>query len=458
MHAMTQETVVLDAAEERVADTQTAQSMVQRALDAARAAGADTAEAGASLSRALTVTVRNHEVESLQFQRDRDLALTVYCGQRMGSATTADWSDDGLRAAAEAAVAIARASGEDRCNGLPDAADMATAMPDLDLFHPWMADADSAVELARACEQAGLDADTRIVQSEGATLDTGGGVTVLGNTHGFLGISAGTRHSLSCAVIARSGDDMQRDYWYTAGRVPAGLLAADVVGRRAGERAAARLGASKISTRQCPVLFPPELARGLWGSLLGAISGGALYRRASFLLDRAGTRIAAPMVHLEQQPFIRQAIASAAFDEEGVATQERVLVDEGVLQGYLLSTDSARRLGLRSTGNAGGIFNLVARPTTEHDLHGLAREMGEGLLVTELMGQGVNTVTGDYSRGAAGYLVRGGEICEPVDEITVAGNMLDMLEQVQAVGADVDVSGGVRTGSVLIGRMTVAGD
>lgn len=455
---MTQEAIARDAAEERVADTRTAETMVQRALDAARSAGADTAEAGASLSRALTVTVRNSEVESLQFQRDRDLALTVYCGQRMGSATTADWSDEGLRAAAEAAVAIARASGEDPCNGLPDPEAMATEIPDLDLFHPWMSEADAAVAYARECEQAGMSADARICQSEGATLDTGGGVSVLGNTHGFMGVSAGTRHSLSCAVIARAGDEMQRDYWYTAGRVPEALLSADFVGRRAGERAAARLGADKISTRQCPVLFPPELARGLWGALVGAISGGSLYRRASFLLDRAGTRIAAPNVHLEQQPFLPRAIASAAFDEEGVATQERVLVDQGVLQGYLLSSYSARRLGLTSTGNAGGIFNLVAHATTDKDLFALARDMGEGLLVTELMGQGVNTVTGDYSRGAAGFLVRGGEICEPVDEITIAGNMLEMLEQVQAVGADVDVSSGVRTGSVLLGRMTVAGN
>jgi len=455
---MTQDAIVRDVAEERVADTRTAETMVQRCLDAARAAGADSAEAGASLSRALTVTVRNSEVESLQFQRDRDLALTVYCGQRMGSATTADWSDDGLRAAAEAAVAIARASGEDPCNGLPDADTLATEMPDLDLFHPWMSEADAAVAYARECEQAGLAADERICQSEGATLDTGGGVVVMGNTHGFLGVSAGTRHSLSCAVIARAGDDMQRDYWYTSGRVPNALLSAQFVGQRAGERASARLGATKISTRQCPVLFPPELARGLWSALTGAISGGALYRRASFLLDRAGTRIAAPNVHLEQQPLLPRAIASAAFDEEGVATQERVLVDEGVLQGYLLSTYSARRLGLTSTGNAGGIFNLVARPTTDKDLFGMARDMGDGLLVTELMGQGVNTVTGDYSRGAAGFLVRDGEICEPVDEITIAGNMLDMLDQVQAIGTDVDHSSAVRTGSVLIGRMTVAGD
>ncbi|MCK5771932.1 metalloprotease PmbA [Algiphilus sp.] len=442
---------------ERAADTATAEAMVARALDAARAAGADSAEAGASLSRALTVSVRNAEVESLEFQRDRDLSLTVYCGARSGSATTSDWSDDGIRGAAEAAVAIARASGEDSCNGLPDADRLATAFPDLDLFHPWMADADDAVDLARRCEAAALAADERIGQSEGATLDTGRGVAVLGNTLGFMGVSAGTRHSLSCAVIARAGDEMQRDFWYTAGRVPGALITPEAVGRRAGERAAARLGAARVATRRCPVLFPPELARGLWGALAGAASGGVLYRRASFLLDRAGTTVAAPHVHIEQQPHIPQAVGSAAFDEEGVATRPRALVEAGVLQGYLLSSYSARRLGLETTGNAGGAFNLAVRPTFDGGLEALAREMGEGLLVTELMGQGVNTVTGDYSRGAAGYLVRGGAIAEPVDEITIAGNLLDMLGDVQAIGSDVDVTSGVRSGSVLVGAMTVAG-
>ena len=448
---------IIDPETERATDTATAEAIVARMLDAATHAGADAAEAGASLSRALTVAVRNAEVESLEFQRDRDLALTVYCGQRVGSASTSDWSDAGLRAAAEAAVAIARASGEDACNGLPEREDLATNFPELDLFHPWMNDADAAIDHARACEAAALAVDKRIQQSEGATLETGRGVSVLGNTHGFRGVRAGTRHGLSCAVIARVDDDMQRDYWYTAGRVPAALLDADAVGRRAGERAVARLGAQRLSTRRCPVLFPPELARSLWSALAGAATGASLYRRASFLLDRAGSRIAAEGLRLEQQPHLPQALGSAAFDEEGVATVQRDLLADGVLQHYLLSSYSARRLGLATTGNAGGVYNLVAHPTTDAGLEQLAAGMGDGLLVTELMGQGVNTVTGDYSRGAAGYVVRNGVIAEPVDEITIAGNMLEMLQAVEAVGSDIDTRSGIHSGSVLIGAMTVAG-
>lgn len=449
-----------DAFAERAADTATAKAMAERMLAAARAAGADAAQTNVSLSRALTVTVRNDAVESLEFQRDRDLSLTVYCGAACGSAGTADWSDEGLRRAAEAAVAIARASGDDPCNGLPDRDRLAPpeAHRNLDLFHPWIEDADDAIAVARACEAAAMGVDTRIRQSEGATVDTGRGVHVLANSAGFLGVTDGSRHSLSCAVIAAADDEMQRDYWYSAGRVPQRLLSPEAVGQRAGERAVARLGARKIGTRQCPVLFPRELARGLWGALCSAASGASLYRRASFLVDRQGTRIGAPLLHMQQQPHIAQGAASASFDEEGVETSDLVLLADGVLQSYLLSSYSGRRLGLPTTGNAGGVFNLQVRPSVDADLDGLMRDMGEGLLVTELMGQGVNPVTGDYSRGAAGFWVHNGAIAEPVEEITIAGNLLDMLQGVAAIGSDVDDSGAIHSGAVLIGQMTVAGD
>lgn len=425
-----------------------------RALTAARNAGADGAEVHVGAGRALTVSVRMGEVESVQFQRDRDLGLTVYVGQRSGSASTTDLSDAGIREAAEAAAAIARASGEDPCSGLPEADQLAREFPDLDLFYPWPMTAEDALELARSCEAAGLAVDTRIKGSEGASVDTRQNRGVLANSLGFSGYRESSEHSLGCAVIASDDAGMQQGYWYDSRRAPDDLMAAQDIGRRAGERAVAHLGAKKLTTRRVPVLFAAEVARSLFGSFCAAISGGALYRRSSFLLDQIGETIFAPAIQLRQRPFLQRAAASAAYDSEGVATCDRELVVDGVLQGYLLGSYSARKLGLRSTGNAGGVFNLVV-DSTAGDFDALLREMGTGVLVTDLMGQGANLITGDYSRGAAGFWVENGVIVHPVQEITLAGTLPEMFRGIRAVGSDVDVRGGVRCGSVLIDALTV---
>jgi PmbA protein len=429
---------------------------LMQALEAATRAGATQAEANASVSRGLTVGVRKGEVESVEFQHDRDLGVTVYFGHCKGSASTGDLSPAGIAAAVEAACAIARVTGEDSCNGLADAALMAREFPELELDHPWALAPDAAVDLARDCEAAALAVDARITQSEGASVNTHRGVSLYANTHGFFGARSGTQHSLSCAVIATQGEEMQRDYWYSNARDAAQLQGAQAIGRRAGERAVARLGARKLSTRQAPVLFVPELARGLFGHFAGAISGGALYRKASFLLDKLGQPVFSPLVTLTQQPLIPRGAGSTAFDSEGVATCDRVLVEKGVLQGWLLASYSARKLGLVSTGNAGGIFNLVAQ-TGAQGFEELVRDMGTGLIVTELMGQGVNNVTGDYSRGAAGFWVENGAIAYPVQEATIAGNLLEMFRGIQAIGKDVDLFSNTRTGSILLDRMTIAG-
>jgi len=428
---------------------------IHDALAGARRAGATAADASVSAARGLSLTVRKGEVESVEFHHDRELSLEVFFGRRSGSASTADLSARGLAQAVEAACAIARASGEDPCAGLADADRMATAFPDLDLDHPWVMSTDEAIEQARECEAAAL-AVTGVTQTEGASLHSSRGTELYGNTHGFLGERSGSNHYVSCAAIASRDGDMQRDDWYTAARDPRQLEAPAAVGRRAGERAVARLGSGPLVTRQAPVLFVPDLARSLFAHFIGAISGGALYRKASFLVEQAGRQVFAPQVRLTQQPFLPRAATSAAFDGEGVATAERVLVERGVLQGYVLSSYSARKLGLQTTGNAGGVFNLVIEPGPK-DFDALVRDMGEGLVVTELLGQGVNLVTGDYSRGAAGFWVEHGAIAQPVDEVTIAGNLAEMFRNIKAIGSDVDIRGGIRTGSVLIEPMTIAG-
>ncbi|MGH8461336.1 MAG: metalloprotease PmbA [Stenotrophobium sp.] len=427
------------------------------ALEAARTSGATQAEASLSVSRGLSVSVRKGEVESVEFQYDRSLGVTVYFNGRKGNATTGDLSDAGIREAVRAACAIASATGEDDCNGLADAKLMAREFPDLDLDHAWDLPPDAAVELARECEAAALAVDARITQSEGGSVSTHRGVSVYANSHGFSAVRSGSNHSLSCAVVATQGEEMQRDYWYSNARSPSELLSAQTIGRKAGERSVARLGARKLATQQAPVLFVPELARGLFGHFIGAISGGAIYRKSSFLLDKLGQPVFSPRVTLTQKPFIPRGAGSSAYDSEGVATCERVLVDAGVLQGWLLGSYSARKLGLETTGNAGGVFNLVAQ-TGKKGFDELLRDMGTGLVVTELMGQGVNNVTGDYSRGAAGYWVENGALAYPVQELTIAGNLLEMFRGIQAVGSDVDPHANIRTGSVLLDRMTIAGE
>jgi PmbA protein len=431
--------------------------LLGRVLDEARRRGATQAEASVSHSRGLSVGVRQGEVESLEFQRDRGLSLTVYFGYRRGHASTGDLSASGIRQSVEAACEIAKATEEDPCSGLADPERMASEFRELALDHPWALAPEQAIDLARACEAAALAVDPRIQQSEGASLSTQRGVSLYGNSHGFFGPREGSQHSLSCAVVAADAQGMQRDYWYDGGRNPQRLNSPEAIGRRAGERAVARLGAQRLSTREAPVLFVPQMARGLFGHFLGAISGGALYRRASFLLEHLGQPVFAPIVRIEQQPFIAEGAGSANFDQEGVATHDRTLVEDGVLRGWLLGSYSARKLGLATTGNAGGAFNLVIPPGPK-DFEALLREMEEGLVVTELMGQGANGVTGDYSRGAAGFWVRGGEIVHPVEGVTIASNLLEMYRGIRALGHDVDTRGGVRCGSVLIERMTIAGD
>jgi PmbA protein len=419
-------------------------------------AGASAADVSLSVSTALTVNVRKGEIESVEFQRDRDLGITVYLGQRRGHASTSDLSDKAIGEAIDHACAIARHTGEDPYAGLADPARMAQEFPVLDLDHPWALEVDTAVELAREAEAAALQFDPRITNTEGAGVDTRRGISVYANSHGFVGHQQGTQHSLSCAVIAGTGEDMQRDYWYTASRQPAALEPSAHVGRQAAERALKRLQPRSLDTRRAPVLFVPELARGLFGSFIGAISGGSLYRKASFLLDQAGQPVFAPQVNINQRPHLPRGMGSTAYDQEGVATTDRELVVNGVLQGYVLGSYSARRLGLQSTGNAGGVFNLIVQPGPM-GFEELLREMGTGLVVTELMGQGVNTVTGDYSRGAAGFWVENGAIAYPVAEITIAGNLREMFKCIRAIGNDVDMRGNTRCGSVLIEAMTVAG-
>jgi PmbA protein len=433
------------------------QDLVSLALAEARGLGASDAEVGVSVETGLSVTARLREVETLEYQRDRGMGVTVYRGKRKGSASTGDLSAGAIRDCVAKAYSIAGFTAEDDCAGLPDPDTLARDFPDLDLFHPWSIDPDAARELAIACEAAALDADARIGNSEGATLSSHRGLRVFGNSLGFMGDVATSLHSLSCVVVAESGEEMQRDYWYSTVRDWRDLEDGVSIGKQAATRALRRLNARKLSTVTAPVLFVPELARGLFGSFLGAIRGGSQYRRASFLLDSAGQQVFPEWMQLSERPHLRKALSSAAFDSEGVATRDREIVKDGVLTGYVLSTYSARKLGLKTTGNAGGVHNLIVAGGSE-DFAGLLRRMDRGLVVTELMGQGVNGVTGDYSRGAAGFWVENGAIAYPVHEITIAGNLREMFRQILAVGSDIDARGGIRTGSVLIEQMTIAGE
>ncbi len=433
------------------------ESLVAMALQEAQRLGATQAEVGVSIDTGLSVTARFGEVETLEYQRDRGMGVTIYRGKRKGSASTADLSATAIRESVAKAFSIAAFTAEDEFAGLPDPDTIARDIPDLDLNHPWNIDPDAARDLAVACEAAALQADKRIGNSEGATLSSHQGLRVFGNSLGFLNGYASTLHSLSCVVVAQGEGEMQRDYWYSSVRDARDLEDGPAIGRRAAERALRRLNARKLATATAPVLFAPELARGLIGHFLGAVRGGSQYRRSSFLLDAAGQQVFPEWMQLSERPHIRKALGSAPFDSEGVATRDRELVRDGVLTGYVLGTYSARKLGLKTTGNAGGVHNLLVKPGSE-DFSGLLRTMHRGLFVTELMGQGVNGVTGDYSRGAAGFWIENGEFAYPVHEITIAGNLKEMLRQIVAVGNDVDTRGGVQTGSILLESMTIAGE
>lgn len=435
------------------------QRIAQDLLDYAKRQGASAASAEVSEGFGQAVTVRQGEVETIEYNRDKGLGVTVYLGQRRGNASTSDLSAQAIRDTVDAALSIARYTAIDDCSGLPDKDALATDFPDLDLYHPWEISVEEAIDKARACEQAALDADERIQNSEGATVSVHEAQFVFANSLGFVGGYPTSRHSVSCSVIGEQGDAMERDYWYSVARAPSDLLSAEQVGRIAAERTVRRLGARQIATMQVPVLFDASVASSLLGHFVGAVSGGSLYRKSSFLLDRLGQPVFSPLVNIADVPDITRGLASSAFDDEGVKTRRRNIVEDGVLRGYFLSSYSARKLGLATTGNAGGNHNLILKPAggTDLSLAGLIRTMGRGLLVTELLGQGVNSITGDYSRGAAGFWVEHGEIQHPVHEVTIAGNLKDMYRNIAATGSDLLVQGSRQCGSILVEGMTVAG-
>ena len=445
-------------------EVQAAQSFGQQELEdiiastlaEARKRGVDQAEVAVSHDIGLAATARLRDVESLEYTNDRGIGVTVYCGSRKGSASTSDISAEAIRETVAKACTFASYTAEDKYAGLADADRMCTELPDLDLDHPWALDAAAAIDLAIACEAAALGYDKRISNSEGATVWTNRGVRAYGNTHGFFGSYVKTGHSVSCAVLADTNGDMERDYYYSSARDPADLEDVESIGVKAASRALQRLGARKIRTTRAPVIFIPELARGFVGHAIGAISGSAQYRRSSFLLDAVGEKIFPEFVSVLERPHIPKGMASAPYDGEGVATYDRDIVTDGVLQGYVLSSYSARRLGLETTANAGGTQNLIV-PGNVEGVDALIGEMGTGLLVEELIGQGVNTVTGDYSRGAVGHWVEDGEISHPVHEVTIAGNLRDLYQRIIAVGRDQDTRGGIRCGSILVDEMTIAG-
>ena len=435
----------------------TLQQLAEDVLKHAREKGATACEVDVSEGFGQSVGVRCDEVETIEFNRDKGVGITVYSGQRKGYASTSDFSPQALRETVEAALDIARFTAADDCAGLADAELMARDCSDLDLYHPWALTVEDAIETARRCEQAAFAASPLVSNSEGASISTQQAQFVAANSLGFMGGYPTSRHYISCSVIAGENDGMQRDDWYTTHRDAAQLDDPLRVGRIAAERAVARLGGRKVRTGDFPVLFEATLAGGLLGSLVHAASGGALYRKSSFLVDHLGKRVMPEFVNIGERPHIRCGLGSASFDSDGVATRDREVVSGGILQGYFLSAYTARKLGMQTTGNAGGSHNLIIEPG-ELGLDGLLQKMNRGLLVTELLGQGVNYVTGDYSRGAAGYWVENGCIAYPVEEITIAGNLKAMLAGIVAVGNDVLVRGSKQTGSILVDRMTVAGE
>ncbi len=432
------------------------QEQVEAILAEARRQGASACEVAVSAGQGLSTTVRQGEVETVEFNRDQGFGITLYVGQRKGSASTSATGSEAIRETVAAALAIAKHTSEDECAGLADAALMARELPELDLYHPWSITPEQAVEQALACEAAAFAADQRIKNADGTSLNTHQGCRVYGNSHGFVGGYASTRHSLSCVMIAEGEGQMQRDYWYDVNRQGELLADATGIGRRAAERAVSRLGARPVPTCEVPVLFAAELAGGLFSHLLAAISGGNLYRQSSFLEGALGQRLFPEWLTLDERPHLPRALGSATFDGDGLATYAKPFVEKGELVSYVLGTYSGRKLGLPSTANSGGVHNLFVTHGDE-DQQALIRRMGRGLLVTELMGQGLNLVTGDYSRGAAGFWVENGEIQFPVQEVTIAGNLRDMFRQVVAVGRDLERRGNICTGSVLIEKMTVAG-
>ena len=437
----------------------TLRSFAQDVLNHARKSGASDCEVDVSEGFGQSVSVRCGEVETIEYNRDKGIGVTVYLGQRKGHASTSDFSAAALRETVEAALNIARFTAEDDCAGLPDAGLLASGeqgFADLDLYHPWLLSVDEGADLARRCEQAAFDVSPEITNSEGASVSIQEGQFISANSLGFMGGYPTSRHYLSCSVIAGKDDHMQRDDWYSTSRSPDCLASAEEIGDYAARRALSRLGSRKIRTCKAPVLFEAPIAASLIANFVHSVSGGSLYRKTSFLVDALGQRLFPEWLQISERPHLRGALASSMFDNDGVATRARDVVVDGVLQGYFLSTYTARKLGMQTTGNAGGCHNLIVQPGDE-DFFGLIKRMDRGLLVTELLGQGVNYVTGDYSRGAAGYWVEGGEIRHAVEEITIAGNLRDMFQGIVAVGNDVLIRGSRQVGSILVDGMRIAG-
>lgn len=428
------------------------------ALSEAKKQGATSSELSIGQGQGMSVTVRHGDVETVEYNRDKSLGITVYFGHKSGGASTTDFSNEAIVSSVTSACNIAKYTEEDEFNGLADPERLATEFPDLDLHHPWPVKMEDAIDITQACEQAALKADARISNSEGASLSSHDGVDLYANSYGFRGLSLGSRHTVSCSVIAGKGDEMQRDYWYDNKRHKSDLISAEDIGREAVRRTVRRLNARKIKTAEYPVIFEPGVASSLLSHLISAISGSSLYRKASFLLDKKGERIFPENINIFEQPHLLRAVGSAVFDGEGIATTENVIVDSGVLNEYVLNSYSARKLGMESTGNSGGVRNLSIHSTESCGLAGLIKNMGTGLVISELIGFGVNTVTGDYSRGAFGFMVKNGEIQHPVEEFTVAGNLSEIFKGMVAVGNDIDARKNVRTGSIMIDKMTVAGE
>ncbi|NQZ53553.1 MAG: metalloprotease PmbA [Piscirickettsiaceae bacterium] len=426
------------------------------ALQQAKLQGATAAEVGVSHSKGLSVTVRQGEIETLEYNNDTGLGVTVYVGQSKASASTSDLRPEAIADAVKAACGIAKHTQDDDCSGLADIELMATEFPDLSLYHPWDIDAEQAIVIATECEQAGFDIDPQISNSEGANLSSHQGGQVYANSQGFVGSTTSTRHSLSCTLIANDERGMQRDYWYDMTRDSKDLQSATAIGECAAHNTLRRLNARTMTTGTYPVIFAADMAPSLFGKFIGAIRGGALYRKSTFLLDHLGKQIFPDFIRIHEQPYLLKGFGSGSFDGEGVATKARDIVTEGILQGYVLDSYSARKLKMDTTANSGGTHNLTI-DSGDLNLTALLKEMGTGILVTETMGMGVNIVTGDYSQGAAGFWVENGEIQYPIDEFTIASNLRDMFLGIQAIGNDVEKRGNTRTGSVWIDKMTIAG-
>ncbi len=431
--------------------------IIDSVLSHAKTLGASSAEADIGAGAGLSANVRKSEIDKLEFERDKGLGITLYLDGQKGNASTSDFSKAALIKTVEAAYNIARYASQDPCAGLVDADEIATHVPDLDLYHPWSISPEQAIEMAIACEQQAFEQDSRINNTDGTVVSTYSGITLYGNTHGFIDGWNWSSHSIDCTMIAEDNSGKQRDGWYSKARDFNELQDITDISKEAARRTVARLGSRKLGTCQAPVIFEAPVASGLFSALISAISGSSLYRRASFMLDKKGEQIFADHISISERPHLKKALGSAPFDNDGVATRERDIVKDGILQDYVLSGYSARRLGLKTTGNAGGVHNLVIE-AGQKNLQQLVKEMHRGLLITDMIGFGVNQVTGDYSRGASGFWIENGEIAYPVEEITVAGNLKDMYKHIVGIGNDIDTRGNTLTGSVFIEEMTIAGE